>query len=321
MRSDSHNINDKLHLTPEGEVFLSQWLDDNDYIIAHTSGSTGKPKEIQLLKSDMRASAQATNRFFNLNENSVLFCPLSAGYIAGKMMIVRSIEADCTLYMTPPSNSFDIKTGEPIDLIAVVPSQLSNLARYVNIRNVIVGGAPLTVANEECLKSLKADVYSTYGMTETCSHVALRNVRRDNTFFEALPGFSFDVDESSRLVIMTETMSFGHLLTNDIVNLIDERHFQWRGRYDNVIITGAVKVFPEEVEKKIAGLLDRRFYIKGVPSEKWGQEVVMIVEGAPFDTTDIETELRKRLARHELPRAINFVDRLPQAANGKLKRV
>ena len=52
------------------QMFLEQWRDTSDFIIAHTSGSTGKPKEIKLSKSAMKASAAATAKAFEHRNGS-----------------------------------------------------------------------------------------------------------------------------------------------------------------------------------------------------------------------------------------------------------
>ena len=136
----------------EAEAFITRWFDDSDYIAAHTSGSTGTPKEIRLLKSDMRASARATNKRFGIAELSRLLCPLSASYIAGKMMIVRAIEAGCELIMEKPSNRPMSEDYGEIDLMAVVPSQctslLENETAHRRLKNLIVGGAPIAADAE-----------------------------------------------------------------------------------------------------------------------------------------------------------------------------
>ena len=77
--------------------FVEEYFNDADYIVAHTSGSTGTPKEIHLQKSDMKVSAANTNRFFGIGPDSVLYLNLSPDYIAGKMMIVRALEANAQL--------------------------------------------------------------------------------------------------------------------------------------------------------------------------------------------------------------------------------
>ncbi len=137
-----------INITDEGKRFIDEWENGKDYVVAHTSGSTGTPKEIRLPKADMACSAQATIRRFGITSESRMLCPLSASYIAGKMMIVRALLSGCELIMEQPSNHPLHSDYGKIDLMAVVPSQCHGLLqnRYAGkfLRNLIVGGAPRT---------------------------------------------------------------------------------------------------------------------------------------------------------------------------------
>lgn len=217
--------------TPETEKFLREWFSDSDTITAHTSGSTGKPKEIRLLKSDMVVSATATCRYFSLTSDSVLVCPLSADYIAGKMMIVRALVSGAALSMINPSNRPDLERFDRITLLPVVPSQLQSLLENGSlakkVTNLLVGGSPVSEEIEHRISIAGYNAFASYGMTETCSHVALR--RFGDQFFEALPGIVFSTDIDSCLSISAPLFSFKSLQTNDIVNLADSTHFRWIG--------------------------------------------------------------------------------------------
>lgn len=304
--------------------FLSQWTTDNQVITAHTSGSTGRPKDIYLLKSDMIRSAESTCEYFGIDENSLLVCPLSADYIAGKMMIVRAIVSGATLYMIKPSNQPQLPDVPQIDLLPIVPSQIDGVVEslsHSNVKNIIIGGAPLSPAqfNKVCeLENVAC--FSTYGMTETCSHVALRRISPGNDLYEGLPGYTFETDSRECLVIDNDDCSYKRLVTNDIVDLVSPSSFKWMGRYDNVIISGGLKIHPEDIEQKISGVLDCPFFITGTDDEKWGKKIVLTVEGEQCDTTKLEDYFVSHLKPHERPRQIIFVDRLPRTENGKIKR-
>lgn len=312
--------------TPEATSFLREWEDDRrNYIVAHTSGTTGTPKEIHLLKADMLASAKATNRFFGLNQDSVLVCPLSASYIAGKMMVVRALVSGAILYFESPSSS-PLEGGNypVIDLLPIVPAQIDSLKNISpgQIRNVIVGGAPLSAEQETVLREMPFRAYATYGMTETCSHVALRHIDGVTPYYDAMPGISFSTDERGCLVVTAPEFSIGRLTTNDIVELYSSSSFRWLGRADNVIITGGLKVHPEMLEKQLSGLVDYPFYITSIPSAKWGREVAIVIEGSR--DTDFEEMLVDRCCKilmpHERPRHFIWVPRFNYTSSGKLIR-
>lgn len=301
--------------------FLIEWNNEATYVVAHTSGSTGKPKEIRLPKDDMRASARATNQFFGIGTDAVLGIPLDFGYIAAKMMVVRSLEAGCELVPMAVSNHINI--NRKYTLLSVVPSQTAALAAHPEwsrlVENLLVGGGPLSTASEQALIDAGYRGYCSYGMTETCSHVALRTFGEDT--YQAMPRIKFSVDDRNCLQILAQDFSFGMLATNDVVELLGPTSFRWLGRADNAIISGGVKIHPEQVEALYAPFLNCQFYVKGEADEKWGQALVLVIEGDGSDR-DIMAILRSHVSDHKLlPKRIQWIKALPKAQNGKIRRV
>lgn len=306
--------------------FLAEWHSGSLYVEAHTSGSTGTPKAIQLFKSDMRLSARATNAFFGIGSHSLLASPLSMDYIAGKMMAVRALEAGCRLVELPVSNDITLPDSlSRIDLLPVVPSQIPSLLAHPEyaprIAAVLIGGAAPSAEQCRSLADMGYTAYISFGMTETCSHVALARADDPARIFRAMPGITFETDPDGRLAIAAPAFSFGRLRTNDIVELIDARTFRWRGRADGVINSGGIKLFPEELEALYAPVLSgHTFYVCAAPHPVWGQAAMLVIEGET-DTNAIEEALRDNIADHRrLPKFIKTVDTLPRAANGKLRR-
>ena len=189
----------------------------------------------------------------------------------------------------------------------------------------------MSAQQEKRLIDAGVNAYATYGMTETCSHIALRQVGKD--YYEALPGVTFSTSDDSRLIISCERLSASIIYTNDIVELADARHFRWLGRADNVVSSGGVKLFPEEIESKIADLMPVPFYIAGEPDEKWGQRLALVAErpktgGMPgaegFDAMIAQVIgkiVSTHLDKYEIPKRLYFTASLPRTPNGKLRRV
>lgn len=318
-------------VTPEFAKFISDWFSDSDYMTARTSGSTGMPKTIQLLKSDMRASARMTNAFFNINSSSTFLLSLSPNYIAGKMMIARWLEAGAEMIeQKPSSNPLQQPLQSRITLSAMVPSQVVNilndstsLQQLSKIDNLIIGGAPLDAETEKEIAVTSLKAYATYGMTETLSHVALRKIGTDNAYF-ALNGVTFEQDERECLVINVPHLSVKRLVTNDIVTLLDNTHFIWRGRYDNVINSGGVKIFPEEIEKIIEPYISQRFYIIGTPDTVWGEVCTLVIEGEEWSNEkqqNLLSQIKEVLPKHKAPKQIKFLHQFVETTSGKVKRV
>ncbi len=291
--------------------FLNEWRSGASVLNARTSGSTGAPKNIQLLRTDMLVSARATCRFFGIEKNDRIHCPLSLDYIAGKMMVVRAEVSGAALTLETPTNSplGNDTDPRPIKLLPVVPSQimaLNGTLRPGAVENIIVGGAPMDASTEQTARKLPARIWATYGMTETCSHVALRDVSAGGRHFTALPGFTFSTDNRGCLVIEHDVMSFRRLVTNDVVQLLSPSGFIWLSRFDNVINSGGIKLFPEQLERLIAPHMGNiPFYITSRPSAVWGEEAVMVTEqGAVQNPPALLRKLHDALPHRHCPKAI-----------------
>lgn len=307
----------------ELKEFIDLWNDSDMSIAAFTSGSTGTPKEIQLRKSDMLLSAEATCRFLGLDSGSVLGLVLPVDHIAGRMVVVRALACGGKIYAEHPSSNplKKIEKDLVIDLLSIVPAQVEGLLESPalgRVRAVFVGGAPLDPVLERRLASVGTlTSYATYGMTETCSNVALR--RLGQPVYVANEGITFSTDTRGCLVVESEIMSFGRLVTNDIVRLFDNRHFVWVGRADNVINSGGIKLYPEVIERKLSEVLrPGSYYVTSRPSQRWGRELIVVHECEVNEATRCQAE--SLLERYERPKAWVRVDHLSRTANGKLRR-
>lgn len=324
-KCDKH-IGNFHYCTDEAERFIREWHDGKPYIEAHTSGSTGAPKTIHLLKRDMAVSAECTNRYFNIGRQSALYCPLSVDYIAGKMMIVRAILSGAELWMDYPSNNPQLPDCGAFDLIAVVPSQVKPLLGNRggrNIGNLLIGGSALQHDIAAGIIKSGIDAYVSYGMTETCSHVALRKVSNiGDEIYEAMDDISFSTDDRGCLVIRSDKRSFGQLVTNDVVELEDCCHFRWLGRYDNVINSGGIKVFPEEIENQIRGCIpsDIEYYITKTTDPKWGETPLLVVSKDTGENEKLLERARNAVSRKAMrPHGIIVKD-IARTSSGKIIR-
>lgn len=310
--------------------FFKDWADERDFILGKTSGSTGAPKTIKLSKRAMLASAELTNSFFNLKAgDSILLC-LSVNYIAGKMMLVRAIAGGLNVVVAKPSSEPDWKGS--VALAAMVPMQVQQLLSSAKgrkalsmVENLIVGGSPLSRDCAEKLSDLPVNAYMTYGMTETVSHVALSKIGRETRpVYTAMRGVRFSLDNRGCLVISAPHLSEENVVTNDVAELISDMSFVWKGRFDNVINTGGVKVHPEMVEDSLRGLIDRRFYVMAEPDVKFGEIVVLKIEGTPLSDDllrKLQRDIARRLSKFERPKKILFLAKFRETDSGKVIRI
>lgn len=303
--------------------FEGIWRNADTHIEAQTSGSTGKPKTIRLSKADMRASAHATNAFFGLEKGALYACPLDFCYIAARMMVVRAEDAAGIVSAIPPSNRFIIPYN--VDLLAIVPSQVECLLHHpewaATIKNVIIGGAPLNENLRNALIRCGYNAFMTYGMTETCSHVALRPL--ESECYKALPGITFEIDHRGCLVIDIPYFNDPHVVTNDIVDLKSPTEFIWIGRADNIINSGGKKLSPEDIESEIHNKANPRFsfYITSAPDPKWGHVPAMVAECPEDELASVIAKLREHMDHTRLPRHYKAVKAISRTTSGKIVRI
>lgn len=304
--------------------FIKEWESDTAYVTAYTSGSTGQPKPVRLSKADMEISARATCEFFNLTSSSHLLLPLSTDYIAGKMMVVRALLFNSTLTaLKPATDPFrNQQLPAEVALVAIVPSQIPALieaSSRCKFTNIIIGGAPVLPDQLQQLKDAGLNGWITYGMTETCSHVALRHI--SHPLYTALPGVTFSVDSRNCLAIKHDTMSFGLLQTNDVVELLSPTRFVWLGRQDNVINSGGIKIHPEIDEAILAPYIDVNFYIAARPDAKWGELPVLMLEGTDNGRTNqYLAAAASRLPKYHNPKSAMWTPQFQRTNSGKIKR-
>lgn len=300
---------------PVGD-FLYDWFDNKDYLEVETSGTTGASKTIRISKQAMVNSAIATGDYFELRPGHKVLNCLPVKFIAGKMMFVRSFILGLDMDFVAPSSRPLHRIDTIYDFGALVPMQAQqSLEKLHQIKKIIIGGAKITKTLEERLLKVPSQIFETYGMTETITHIAARKL--GDKHFEVLPGVFLTHDDRQCLVIRAPKIFEEVVITNDIVSLESEKTFSWLGRIDNVINSGGIKFIPEVIEEKLSKKIDRRFIIAGFPDPVLGERVILIVEGESFN---IEQTVFKKLDKFEIPRDIYFVSVFPETANGKIKR-
>ena len=302
--------------------FLVDWLSETDSVKVFTSGSTGKPKQIILQKEHMRNSALATGRFFNLQSGeSALLC-LSAAFIAGKMMLVRAMVLGLELVIVPPSNNPLKDLKENFDFVAMVPLQVtSSLALLNRVKTLIIGGAPVAKELKEQLVVLNTNSFETYGMTETITHIAAKNLK-DSNFFQVLPGVTIDKDQRGCLVVKAPKVSYEVIQTNDVVELKGSQMFKWLGRWDNVINSGGIKLIPEVIEEKLKPHIPNRFFLFGVKDERLGQKLCLLIEQESVVSKNLIEGIKQHsnLTKFETPKSIYTLAKFVETDTGKVKR-
>ena len=297
--------------------FLTSWFSEKDYIIAKTSGSTGTPKEIKLKKIDLISSSKLTADYFKLKEGDKVINCLPVKYIAGKMMLVRSLVLGLDLYLFPVNSSPIIHIEENYDFIALTPMQLDNSIPYLNnIKNVLVGGSAVDENLKQKILNVNSNVFETYGMTETLTHIAVRNLSKQENEFTVLPGILIS-ERDSCLFIEPGHLTVDFVQTNDIVRISQKNKFILIGRKDYIINSGGVKINPESVEKKLQKYLNIDFVVSSIDDDKFGEIVVLVFKkNIPHNYQKAFVDLDK----YEVPKLNLVLENFPEN-NGKINRV
>ena len=332
--------------------FLQEWNSPSETLLVHTSGSTGKPKPMWVEKQRMLNSAHITCDFLGLRPgDSALLC-MSLDYIAGKMMVVRSIERKLRLFSVKPSGhplsdeSLAKMVEMDFDFVAMVPMQVYNTLqvpqereRLSRIKHLIIGGGAIDDALAEELRSLPGAVWSTYGMTETLSHIALRRLNGEEAseWYQPFDSVGVSLNSDGCLVIDAPLVCSEPLVTNDIAEIKQQETsshssdassslktfsphvlFRIKGRKDNVICSGGIKIQIEEVENLLRQHLDAPFLLAKKKDEMFGEIAVLVTESG--DLEGVEAICRQVLPKYWVPRQYLHFDQLPMTETGKPKR-
>ena len=305
--------------------FISQWIDDNPYILCHSSGSTGAPKDILLPKTTMINSARKTGEFYGLGEGSKTLLCLPIQYIAGRMMIVRAMTLGWEMDIKLPDALSLENSGKIYDFVAVVQLQLYKGIKYLSFyKTILVGGGAVSLSfiEELATSDIKSRIYISYGMTETASHVAIRELYpHHSNYYTAVNNVSFSTNDDDCLVINAPDLNPLPLTTNDVVKLIDSHNFEWIGRRDYVINSGGIKIHPEESEKILSSIITSRYIICGEKDETLGERQILIIEGERDDYPTLDDFMDSHFDRIHRPKKTYYIKSFPLTATGKINRI
>lgn len=310
--------------------FIERWNDESEVVEVQTSGSTGTPKKMMVEKERMRASARITCQFLGLKEGDTALLCMPLDYIAGKMVVVRALVAHLQLIAVEPSSHPLKGLDSAPTFAAMVPMQViksleepEEAERLRQIKHLIIGGGAIDAALEERLRSFPNAVWSTYGMTETLSHIALRRISGSEAslWYTPLDSVSISTDADGCLIVDAPKVCSQRLTTNDIAIMDAEgRRFRIVGRRDNVICSGGIKIQMEEVERLLKPHINCQFVITKRHDPLLGEAVTLLYEGEASLKEKIEDACRGILPRHWHPRYIMSIDRIPMTETGKPAR-
>ncbi len=332
------------------QEFISEWNNEAQTIHVQTSGSTGAPKKMNVRKDRMIESAKMTCDFLGLQQGDTALLCMNLDYIGAKMMVVRSLVRQLHLVQVAPSGHPLATVDVPITFAAMVPLQVYNSLhvpeereKLRQIKHLIIGGGAIDDVLAAQLHDFPHAVWSTYGMTETLSHIALRRLNglESSSWYTPLQGIKVTTNADDCLVIDAPKLCDTPIVTNDMAEIREistsegknALAFRIIGRRDNVINSGGVKIQMEELERLIRPFLTMPYMVTKCKSEKFGEIVVLMVEKEGDDegaTVEEKSELpilqaihrllHRALPRYWEPRLYLSVDRIPMTETGKPNR-
>ena len=335
------SIEELIHFSKEISIevhlFLTEWFNESLHIEVNTSGSTGTPKQIQLQKKYMVNSVKATGNYFSLPEKTTALLCMSPNFIAGKMMLVRALTLGWHLDVVVSSSNPLEKIKKTYDFSAMVPMQLNNSLEEIHkVKKMIVGGG--VVSNEllSKIQHIKSEVFATYGMTETITHIAVKKLNNFNSVissavekshYKIVPNVAISKDNRGCLVIVAPKVAEEKVITNDLVELISETEFKWLGRYDSIINSGGVKLIPEQIEEKLTKIIHNRFFVAGFPDVVLGEKMVLVIELESLKVEKSKSKFlkdikqQKTFSKYEIPKEIFFIEKFIETPTQKINRI
>ena len=311
--------------------FLVTWFDNHDYVVVQTSGSTGIPKQIRLKKIYMCNSATATGSYFELAEGTNALLCLSTDYIAGKMMLVRALVLGWHVDIVEASSNPLEHIEKVYDFSAMIPLQVYNsYDKLRKVKKLIVGGGTISNDLQQKISGSTTLIFATYGMTETSTHIAIKKLNNyedvtlsgfERSLYTILPKIQISTDKRGCLVIDAPTRADALVLTNDLVEVVSGSTFKWLGRYDTIINSGGVKLIPEQIEEKLASVIDERFFVGSLPDELLGEKLILVVESKKGNNTMLNSIKNiKTLSKFETPKEIYFIEKFVETETKKINR-
>lgn len=316
-------------LNPESDFdekvlgFLEEWYSPTHRVKVQTSGSTGAPKIFEVEKKRMLSSAKKTCDFLELKSRDTALLCLPVEYISGKMMVVRAIYQKLTLTTIAPTTSPLHAIEEPVDFCAMTPLQVENSLHNLKfIKKLIIGGAAVSESLKKKISRFGNQIYETFGMSETLSHIALKEISPNAANdFRLFSNIQINLDTRGCLEILAPDLYPEKITTNDLVEIISPSQFRFIGRADHVINSGGAKIFPEELESLAKKCINHELVFMGVPDESLGQKLILVVEGNPNSNIRKQVQQLDFAKSFHRPKKILFTKKIPRTPNGKVNRL
>ncbi len=248
--------------------------------------------------------------------------------------------------------------GVPTMFIAVLEHRMFSKFDYSSLRTGIMAGSPcpVKVMRQVIEKMNMSEVTICYGLTETSPVMTQTRTdddirKKTETVGRPMPEIEVQVvdPETNKAVgpgVQGEVCCRGYnvmrgyynmpeetsrtidpegwLHSGDLGVMDEEGYLSITGRLKDMIIRGGENIYPREVEEflyTMEGIRDVQ--VVGVPSNKYGEEVVAFVilkDGYDYASEDVRDYCRGKIARYKTPKYVSFLKEYPMTASGKVQK-
>lgn len=330
---------------------------DREATLIFTSGSTGNAKGVRLTFANHYHNALGSNRNIELNEGDCWLVGLPFYHVSGLSILFRCFLAGACVQLTDdldPASILDLLSRGIISHFSAVPPMLRRLIDELPdpgvlqaLRCILLGGAPSAQSLLADCGELRLPIFTTYGMTETASQITTTKPEdgssRWPTSGVCLPyrqirildeeGIPVPTGGKGEIAVRGQVVFDGYLggakrnpaqwfRTGDHGFLDAEGYLTLAGRKDDLILSGAEKIYPAEIERVVREYSDiQDCRILAEPDEIWGERPVLVVEPKPDGTFSLESlyaYLKTRLSKIQMPDRVAVLDRFPRTPTGKI---
>ena len=335
---------------------------DDLFNIVYSSGTTGMPKGIEhshLVRSQygahFAASFRMTPESVVLHSGSIVFngafvTLMPCFYLGAAYILHQAFDIEDTIRTIRDEKVTHIMMV-PAQIIALLESPNCSAETLASLEMVLTLGAPLSEFHKKAFnRILPGRYYELYGLTEGFVTIL------DKLDFELKsgsvgcppPGYDIRIvdDEGDDLpageigeivgrgpILMSgyygredltaEAIRDGWLFTGDLGYLDEDGYLYLAGRKKDMIISGGVNVFPQDIESLIVthgSVLEAAVF--GIASDKWGETPIAAVvkkSGAQIDTAVLKDWINQRVeAKFQRVSDVFFIESFPRNVAGKI---
>ena len=308
--------------------WLQAWMSGQKSLSFYSSGTTGEPKKIDFTREQIVSSAKRTAIFFNLHEHTKVLSTLPYTFVAGRMNVLRALILNHDLYILDDwhdQKDWEGLSHHEIDWWTCTPMMLESVINMgidlSFIKKILLGGGPIPPHLQKIMREMSCEIWEGYGMTETLTHIACRRVNGPSVGqgFQFLEGVRGYLGSNENLIVEDEILGVS-AVTNDRIAMQEDGSFLVLGRLDDVINSGGIKIFPDQVEKYLRPHVPGNFAIVKAKDEKLSEKVICLFDDETFDHTRVNWSVVFSLHPYWKPREFIHVKVLPYNTNGKLIR-